>query len=87
MSREQMKKLLSEETNEERLERENKDLHMVAEQATQRGMKAEAEVERLRWSLKNADEDNDVLKVRITELEAIIDAQRDELVRRGARSQ
>ena len=57
MSREQMKKLLSEETNEERLERENKDLHMVAEQATQRGMKAEAEVERLREDLEGMKED------------------------------
>ena len=51
MSREQMKKLLSEPTNEERLQAENEELHRVAEQATERGMKAEAELARLREEL------------------------------------
>ena len=48
MSREQMRKLLSEPTNEELLQAENEQLHRIAEQATERGMKAEAELARLR---------------------------------------
>ena len=48
MSREQMRKLLSESTNEELLQAENEELHRIAEQATERGMKAEAELTRLR---------------------------------------
>jgi chromosome segregation ATPase len=42
----------------ERLRAENNDLHMIAEQATERGMTAEAEVERLR-DLLNKDPDVD----------------------------
>ena len=72
MSREQMKKLLSEPTNEERLIAENEELHRIAEQATERGQEYLAELERLRKDndeMRNGPEGTEV-RVRLSETRA-----------------